>query len=287
VRPRPPGVDAPPPRAGVILRRILTHLSPLLCTLCLAGSCPPTFDPIGRVNPLTLPEDGLECLRLADAWSQPGTPKEKKLDALVALDRAQDLHADAYVGHVIRARVYFRLVEEFEGDAEADRWLELGIAAARAAVAANGDRVEGHYYLATLVGRQAERATVGALDMIPQIQAELERCVELDKTYDHCGPLVGLGTLYMAAPPWPQSIGDPETGIDYLRQSVSCSDYPVNAIMLAQSLLDQGEYDEARDLLREAMAAPARGDWAVAGNRWRPIARDLLDQAEHPGGSGR
>jgi hypothetical protein len=147
----------------------------------------------------------------------------------------------------------------------------------------NPNRVEGHYYLAALLGRQAERATVGALDAIPRILAEAERSAELDRTYDNCGPLVALGMLYVAAPPWPQSIGDPEQGIDYLREAVACSDYPVNRIVLAESLLDQGELDEPRTLLRWVLDQPPAGDWAVAGNRWRPIARDLLERAENPG----
>ncbi|MBI5486730.1 MAG: hypothetical protein HY905_05320 [Deltaproteobacteria bacterium] len=251
--------------------------------LCLGGACPPTFDPIGRIDPTTLPEDGLECLRLADDWSQPGTPREKKLDALVALNRAADLGADPYVGAVIRARVYFRLYEENEMDEMADRWLASGVEAAHAAVAERPDRVEGHYYLAALLGRQAERTAVGALDMIPEILVEAEQAMELDRTFDRCGPVLAVGMLYIAAPPWPQSVGDPELGIEYLREAVECSDYPTSLIMLADALLDQGEVEEARDLVREALSRPAVGDWAIEGNRWRPIAREILERAEHPG----
>lgn len=252
--------------------------------LLLAAACPPPPNGTnGGIDSLALPDDPLAALRLADDWSQPGSSKEKKLDALLALEHARSLGADAYVTEVLRARTLFRLVEEHETDARRSDWLDDGVAAAHRAVALNADRVEGHYYLATLVGRQAERATVGALDMIPAILAAAERSVELDRSYDHCGPLLALGMLYVAAPPWPQSIGDPETGIDYLREAVECSDYPVNRIILAEALLDQGEFEEARELLRWVLSRPPEGDWGVAGNRWRPVARELLDQAENPG----
>ena len=157
------------------------------------------------------------------------------------------------------------------------------VAAARQAIAEREDRVEGHYYLAALMGRLAERSPVGALDMIPEIMAEAERSMELDRTYDRCGPILAVGMLYMAAPPWPQSIGDPETGIEYLREARECSDYPTTLIMLAEALLDQGEYGEAHELAEEALTRPPVGDWAIEGNHWRPIAREILERAEHPG----
>jgi hypothetical protein len=271
------------PLAGSVRCGAAAVLLPFLSAFCLGATCLPNLDPIGRVDPTTLPEDALACLRLADDWSQPGTNRDKKLDALVALTRAEELGSDPYVTQVIRARAYFRLAEENEGDNARSNWVDAGVAAAEAAVAVNPDRVEGHYYLAALLGRRAEQATVGALDAIPHILAEAERSAELDRTYDHCGPLVALGMLYVAAPPWPQSIGDPELGIDYLREAVACSDYPVNHIVLAESLLDQGELEEPRTLLRWVLDQPPMGDWGVAGNRWRPIARDLLERAQNPG----
>ena len=263
--------------------RAASVLLALASCFCLGGSCPTNFAPIGRVDPTTLPEDGLECLRLADAWSQPGTSRDRKLDALVALDRALDLGADRYVAFVVRARVYFRLFEENEAEPAAGGWIDAGVAAARQAIAEREDRVEGHYYLAALMGRLAERSPVGALDMIPEIMAEAERSMELDRTYDRCGPILAVGMLYIAAPPWPQSIGDPETGIEYLREARECNDYPTTLIMLAEALLEQGEYVEARELVREALGRPPVGDWAIEGNHWRPIAREILERAEHPG----
>jgi len=249
----------------------------------LAGAAACPSPPSGSADvPLPLPSDPLACLRLADEWSRVGTSREKKLDALAALDHAQSLGSDPYVTEVLRARALFRLAEENDDDAPRSEWLDAALAAARRAADLRPDRVEGHYYVAVVLGRIAERATVGALDMIPQIQAAAERSVEIDRTYDNCGPLVALGMLYIAAPPWPQSIGDPETGLEYLREAVECSDFPVNRILLAEALLDQGEFEEARDLLRWVLSRPPEGDWGVVGNRWRPIARDLLERAEHP-----
>lgn len=255
-------------------------LAALLCAT--SAACPPPPDGTNGLG-ATLPDDPLACLRLADEWSATGTSKERKLDALAALDHAQPLGSDPYVTEVLRARTLFRLAEENETAGDWSEWLDDGLAAAQRAVELNPGRVEGHYYVAALLGRQAEQATVGALDMIPRILAAAERAVELDRAYDNCGPLLALGMLYVAAPPWPQSIGDPETGIEYLREAMECSDYPVNRIILAEALLDQGEFEEPRELLRWVLSRPPEGDWGVAGNKWRPIARELLDRAEHPG----
>ncbi|NMC71569.1 MAG: hypothetical protein GYA57_16085 [Myxococcales bacterium] len=280
---RAAGPASASPRDGTPLRGAAASATAALL-LALLAACPPPPDGAGDgPGPRPLPQDPLACLRLADEWSQTGTSREKKLEALAALDHAQSLGSDPYVTEVLRARTLFRLAEENETDARRGEWLDAALAAARRAAEIRPERVEGHYYVAAVLGRVAERATVGALDMIPQILAAAERSVEIDRTYDNCGPLVALGMLYIAAPPWPQSIGDPETGIEYLRQAVECSDFPVNRIMLAEALLDQGEFEEARDLLRWVLSRPPEGDWGVAGNKWRPIARELLDRAEHPG----
>ena len=265
---------APPPHAALVA----------VVGAVFAAACPvPSGHPNGRVDPAALPSDPLECLRLAEQWSRPGTSLEKKLDALIALDRAAELQSDPFVTAILRTRTLFRLAEDHEAEPGWSDWVEAGMAAAAAAVAISPDRVEGHYYLAAMLGRKAERATVGALDLVPRIRDAAERAVAIDRTYDNCGPLLALGMLYIAAPPWPQSIGDPETGIDYLREAVACSDYPINLIILAEALLDQAEWEEARALLREALGRPPTGDWGIAGNRWRPIARELLDRAENPG----
>lgn len=270
------------PRDRVVPRGIVWSAAAATLYVLFAACPPPPDGGNGATGPAPLPDDPLACLRLADEWSRLGTSREKKLDALAALDHAQGLGSDPYVTEVLRARTLFRLAEENDTDARRGEWLDTALAAARRAAEIRPDRVEGHYYVAAVLGRVAERATVGALEMIPQIQAAAERSVEIDRTYDNCGPLVALGMLYIAAPPWPQSIGDPETGIEYLREAVACSDYPVNRIMLAEALLDQGEFEEARDLLRWVLSRPPEGDWGVAGNKWRPIARELLERAENP-----
>jgi hypothetical protein len=272
-------------RGGRGLRRrcataaLLAALVPALGAACP----PPPADGTGRVDPATLPTDPLELLRLAEQWSRAGTTREKKLDALVALERAETAGGDAYVTWVLRARTCLWLAEENDTDPSWGEWVDMGVQAAEAAVAVNPGRVEGHYYVAALVGRQAERATVGALDMVPRIQEEAQRAIDIDRTYDNCGPLLAMGMLLVAAPPWPQSIGDPETGIEFLREAAACSDYPVNRIVLAEALLDQGNFEEARELLRWVLARPPEGLWGVVGNRWRPVARELLERAEHPG----
>jgi len=281
VRSRAAGPASAFPRDGTARPRVAASATTVVL-LAFVAACPPPPDGVDD-GPHSLPQDPLACLRLADEWSRIGTSREKKLEALAALDHAQSLGSDPYVTEVLRARTLFRLAEENDTDARRGEWLDTALAAARRAAEIRPDRVEGHYYVAAVLGRVAERTTVGALDMIPRILAAAERAVELDRTYDNCGPLVALGMLYIAAPPWPQSIGDPETGIEYLRQAIECSDFPVNRIMLAEALLDQGEFEEARELLRWVLSRPPEGDWGVAGNKWRPIARELLERAEHPG----
>jgi tetratricopeptide (TPR) repeat protein len=276
--------------AGGALRPPATRGAPAPLIPILAGAllgaaaCPIPNLTLGEIDAHSdLPDDPLELLTLAERLSRVERGADDFRRALAALDKAEALDADRYVTAVLRARTWFRIVER---TSESQAWSEAvrqGIAAAETAVSVNPDRVEGHYYLASLLGRHAERATVGALDAIPRIEAEAQRAVDLDRTYDHCGPLLALGMLYVAAPPWPQSIGDAELGIEYLEEAVACSDFPVNRIFLAEALLDQGDFERARELLQWVLDRPPTGEWGVLGNVWRPQARDLLRRAENPG----
>lgn len=74
---------------------------------------------------------------------------------------------------------------------------------AKAAVARDEERVEGHFYLAIALGRVLELEFLPDLDQIGTLEAEAERAREIDPTYAHAGPLRFLALLYMNAPPWP------------------------------------------------------------------------------------
>ena len=74
---------------------------------------------------------------------------------------------------------------------------------ARAAVANEEGRVEGHFYLAIALGRVLELEFLPDLEQIGTLEAEAERAREIDPTYAHAGPLRFLALLYMNAPPWP------------------------------------------------------------------------------------
>ncbi len=269
-------------------------LHALIATILVAvvlptGACPPP--PVGPgndvVDPAPLPSDPHELLRLAERWSRDGTPLGDKRNALAALDRAESLGADRFATDVLRARTVFRMVEENEGAAERAAWLQRGLDAAQAAIAARPDRAEGHYYLGVLLGLRAERATIGALDDVPRIHAAARAAVAADRTVDDCGPLRLMGMLLVAAPPWPQSIGDTEAGVEYLEMAAECSEFPLNRLLLAEALIEQGEFERARDLLRWVLDRPAAGRWGAVGNRYRPIARDLLERSRNPEGRRR
>lgn len=74
---------------------------------------------------------------------------------------------------------------------------------AKAAVASEEGRVEGHFYLAIALGRVLELEFLPDLDQIGTLEAEAERARAIDPTYEHAGPLRFLALLYMNAPPWP------------------------------------------------------------------------------------
>lgn len=140
----------------------------------------------------------------------------------------------------------------------------------------NPDKVEGYYYYAILLGLLVEAQPLGGIQIVPEIQKAAQKSVDIDPQYDDGGPLRTLGMLYVKAPPWPTSIGDIDLGIELLRKAVKMSTYPLNRLLLAEALVENGQNTEGKSLIKEVLAEPPRGRWKYSGKIWRRYAKEIL-----------
>lgn len=243
-------------------------------TLFLGGllGCPPASE-VKNSTPgfsqTTLPAEPQALLRIADEQEAQGASKNAVLALEKALANSDYANSKAaYEAEWRLARSYAKL-SELEGEPRAAT-VQPGLAAARKAVELAPDRVEGHYYLAQLIGFSALLQKGETKPLIKEMVTEGETAVRIDEKFDNAGPLRMLGALYARAPKEPVSIGDPEKAVQYMKRAVADDgDFPLNHLYLAESYIADERYQEADAELVLARKQLDEGRWERQRATWK------------------
>ncbi|MBP7775938.1 MAG: hypothetical protein KA371_02285 [Acidobacteria bacterium] len=142
---------------------------------------------------------------------------------------------------------------------EKKRWLERGIAAARAATTAKADAVEGYFWLAANMGALADAHGLRqGIKYRGPIKEALEKALALQPSYLDGSPDRALGRWYFKVPG--VLGGDDEK---------------------AETLIELDKRAEARTVLQAAIDAGPDPDWAPEDARFKVEARRLLASLKH------
>lgn len=209
------------------MRVVIFFLFGVICTLsgCVAPSVK-TGIPVAEV-PAAAPES-------FDLWESCDSAQAE------AYRKAADENATA----ALRGAACFAyLVDRASGDLDA---AEKGRKLAERAVVAYPESAEAHYLLGYLAGLVAQRNTLRALSLVPVIEREALVAIELNPSLDQAGPARMLGDLYLRAPEFPVSIGDPSLAVEYFRQAVELvPDQADNRLGLIEALLVEDQTADA------------------------------------------
>ena len=272
-------------------QRILLGFAALLCALSTTGCWlfSETVAPPPVVTPNEeLPESSAELMELAEAKSVEDAHIDDLDTAIAALEKLLGKLGTETTGIQIfdvrwrLARACF-MASELEKDSPVRlAWIAKGEDSAEAAVRERPERVEGYYYLAVLKGRRAELSGIGfsAIALAKKVEELGKKAVELDPSFEDGAPYRLLAMLYANAPPWPTSIGDMDLALELAEKAVELSDYPMNHLIMAEVLIEDEDYGEARAELKKVLSAPKVGRWAREGERWRPRAMQLMKKLE-------
>ncbi len=169
----------------------------------------------------------------------------------------------------------FDWAEYAQKDEERGSIAKEGMAACRRSVALDGSAVGGYYYLALNLGQWARTKRLAALKLVPEMERELKKSIELDPKFEHAGPHRSLGLLYSEVPGWPISLGNRSKARLHLEKAVELDGhYPENHLCLLEAFL---KWNDRKALVR---ATPAltnlwpRARQAFAGDDW---AEDWAD----------
>lgn len=204
-------------------------------------------------------------------------------NGLLALDKAHELDPNSYDAAWKAARACGWLADDYYGDkTKRAHFAGRGIEYAKAAIKINPNAVEGHFYSGINLGLSATTKTISAKFMVPAVRDAAKKAMQIDPTYDRGGPPRLLGALYANAPPWPASIGDPERGVEYLRQALKIApDYPQNNFLLGNALLKAEEYEEAVAQYQIVLAAQPQPFDAHFLPKWKRMAEEGLKNARN------
>lgn len=135
-------------------------------------------------------------------------------------------------------------------------------------------KAQAHYYRALCWGARAQARPLEGLPLVRRMLSAAERAAALDPSCEHGGPERLLGGLYLRAPAWPVSIGDPEQAVEHLEKAVALDPrWPENHLLLAEALWADERPLEARQAL-ELAEATLQG-LGLPG--WRPIFAAQLE----------
>jgi uncharacterized membrane protein len=155
-------------------------------------------------------------------------------------------------------------------------YLEAGIAAGRAAIAAAATKPDGHFWVAANMGALAESFGLRqGLKYRGDIKDELETVLRLDPAFQQGSAERALGRWYFKVPGL--FGGSDKKSEEYLRKSLTYnSNNAASLFFLAETLIERGKKDEARATLEKLLAAPVDPDWAAEDRDFKRKAQDLL-----------
>jgi tetratricopeptide (TPR) repeat protein len=157
------------------------------------------------------------------------------------------------------------------------RALELGVTAARQAVAANAARPEGHFWVAANMGALAESFGLRqGIRYRGAIRQSLETVLRIDPQFQQGSADRALGRWYYKVPGL--FGGDNRKSEAHLRKALAYNPQSVITLLfLGETLLDLGQRMEAKRSLEAAIAAPDDPEWAPEDRAFREQARRLLE----------
>jgi tetratricopeptide (TPR) repeat protein len=154
--------------------------------------------------------------------------------------------------------------------------LEAGIAAARAAIAIDAKRPEGHFWLAANMGALAESFGMRqGIRYRGAIKDALLTTLKIDPAFLDGSADRALGRWYYKVPGL--FGGSNKRSEEHLRKSLTYNPNSViSHLFLGETLADMGRKDEARTEYQAAIDAPFDPEWTPEDRRFKEQAKALL-----------
>lgn len=156
--------------------------------------------------------------------------------------------------------------------------LEAGLDAARAAIAIDAKKPEGHFWLAANMGALAESFGLRqGIRYRGSIRDALETTLSIDAAFLQGSADRAIGRWYFKVPGL--FGGSNKKSEEHLRKALTYNPHSViSHIFLGDTLADMGRKDEARRAYQAAIDAPFDPDWTPEDRRFKEQAKQVLQR---------
>jgi tetratricopeptide (TPR) repeat protein len=161
-------------------------------------------------------------------------------------------------------------------EAERRQHYEAGIEAAKAAIALEPNKVEGHFWMSANTGMMAESFGIMAgLKYRKPVREEAEKAIKIDGAYRHGAAYRILGRWYFKVPGL--FGGNKDKSVENFRKALAYNpNSPVTNYLFAETLLDMGKKAEAKAALQTALDAALDPEFGPEDKDWKAAAQKLL-----------
>ncbi|MBT7799032.1 MAG: hypothetical protein HN556_19330 [Gammaproteobacteria bacterium] len=170
---------------------------------------------------------------------------------------------------------------ELQGDEQVQSFEQL-IETAASAVAMEPSNAELLIWKAIIESTYAGKASsLTALRLVKAARADLEAAMEIDPMALDGSAYTSLGALYYQVPSWPIAFGSSKKARKLLEKAIEVNPDGIDSnYFYGAFLVEEKDYDSARQALMKAMQAPARPGRELADSGRRAEITELLNQLD-------
>lgn len=171
---------------------------------------------------------------------------------------------------------YGTFTREEGGDDEKMKIFDDGVTRAREAVVLRPDGVEGRFWLGVLLSVYGEaKGIFKSLALVPEIRAEMERCIAVDPSVEGWGPDRVLGRIFFKLPFFKG--GDNDKSREHLERSLAgAPGVALTRLYLAETYKALGMKSQAVEQLKAVIEMTPDSRWAPEHPSVVAKARKLL-----------
>lgn len=176
---------------------------------------------------------------------------------------------------------YFYGTKLSEDDKDArKKTYDKGLQWSKIAIKINDKRVEGHFWYGVNLGSWGEaNGVTKSLSIRHELEDVMLKTAKIDEEYEGAGAYRVLGRMKYRLP----GIfgGDNDLSIEYLRKAVKIAPtHTMNYVFLAETLMDEDQYVEAKKLLEKVISMDPDPRWIPESKKDKEDARVLLEDVK-------
>lgn len=217
-----------------------------------------------------------ELIAQGDTLYQEMQDMETAQKALSLYRQAANIMENKYEALWRISRMMYYVGEHTESKKEKKNTFAQAVYFADRAVEANPEKPDAYYWRGVNNGKVGEtRGVLKSLSLVKPIKQDMNKVIEIDRTYEDGGADRVLGRVYYKLPGF--AGGSKDKSQEHLEKSKELGpDDATTRIYLAETYMDQKEIEKARAELDYVLNMPEDLRWMTAVEECKEMARELL-----------